>query len=165
MDPKPALAPSEFSAPVSWWGSPSAARSAATSRRSTTGAPRSGAITRQRWRSFRFASVALSRAACRGASVTGNAEPEKARFGSFFGLLRIPSLRSVTLFVAVATFGLFLVYTWLPTFLYDKFHLSLARAGFEASVYPRRSDRCWDCSRERPSPIDLSDALRPRDSG
>src|ERR1019366_7002604 len=70
-------------------------------------------------------------------SVTANAEPEKARFGSFFGLLRIPSLRSVTLFVAVATFGLFLVYTWLPTFLYDKFHLSLARAGFEASVYPQ----------------------------
>ncbi len=69
--------------------------------------------------------------------VTGAAQPEKAHFGSFFGLLRLPSLRSVTLFVAVATFGLFLVYTWLPTFLYDKFHLSLARAGFEASVYPQ----------------------------
>src|SRR5262249_17234895 len=55
----------------------------------------------------------------------------------FFGLLRIPSLRVVTLFVAVATFGLYLVYTWLPTFLYDKFQLGLARAGFEASVYPQ----------------------------
>jgi predicted MFS family arabinose efflux permease len=70
-------------------------------------------------------------------SFSHNTGPEKARFGTFFGLLKIPSLRVVTLFVAVATFGLFLVYTWLPTFLYDKFHLGLARAGFEASVYPQ----------------------------
>lgn len=56
---------------------------------------------------------------------------------SFFGLLRIPTLRVVTAFVAIATFGLFLVYTWLPTFLYDKFSLGMARAGFEASVYPQ----------------------------
>jgi MFS family permease len=46
-------------------------------------------------------------------------------------------LRIVTLFVSIATFGLFLVYTWLPTFLYDKFQLGLGRAGFEASVYPQ----------------------------
>jgi predicted MFS family arabinose efflux permease len=61
----------------------------------------------------------------------------QARFTSFFGLFRIPSLRIVTAFVSIATFGLFLVYTWLPTFLYDKFHLGLGRAGFEASVYPQ----------------------------
>jgi predicted MFS family arabinose efflux permease len=60
---------------------------------------------------------------------------EQARLGVFFRLFRIPSLRTVTLFVAVATFGLFLVWSWLPTFLYDKFHLGLARAGFEASIY------------------------------
>ncbi len=56
---------------------------------------------------------------------------------SFFELLRIPSLRIVALFAAIATFGLFLVYTWLPTFLYDKFSLGLARAGLEASLYPQ----------------------------
>ena len=43
-----------------------------------------------------------------------------------FAFLRCGSCR---LFVAVATFGLFLVWSWLPTFLYDKFHLGLARAG------------------------------------
>ena len=53
------------------------------------------------------------------------------------GLVKIPSLRVVTVFVAVATFGLYLVYTWLPTFLYDRFSLSIARAGFESSVYPQ----------------------------
>ena len=67
----------------------------------------------------------------------GTQGTERARFGTFFGLFRIPSLRVVTTFVAIATFGLFLVYTWLPTFLYDKFRLGLARAGFEASVYPQ----------------------------
>jgi predicted MFS family arabinose efflux permease len=62
-------------------------------------------------------------------------KPVKAPLAAFFRLFRIPSLRMVTLFVSVATFGLFLVWSWLPTFLYDKFHLGLARAGFEASIY------------------------------
>src|SRR5262249_12950437 len=70
-------------------------------------------------------------------SFSTNDSTEKARLGDLFGLLRIPSMRSVTLFISVATFGLFLVYSWLPTFLYDKFHIGLARAGFEASVYPQ----------------------------
>jgi predicted MFS family arabinose efflux permease len=61
--------------------------------------------------------------------------PQNARIRAFLELFRIPSLRIVTLFVSIATFGLFLVWSWLPTFLYDKFHLGLARAGFEASVY------------------------------
>jgi predicted MFS family arabinose efflux permease len=60
---------------------------------------------------------------------------KQGQIRSFLGLFRIPSLRIVTVFVAIATFGLFLVWSWLPTFLYDKFHLGLARAGFEASVY------------------------------
>ena len=52
-------------------------------------------------------------------------------------LFRIPSLRVAITFVAVAAFGLSLVHTWLPTFLYDKFKLGLAGAGFDASVYPQ----------------------------
>lgn len=63
--------------------------------------------------------------------------PPSAPFKSFFQLFRIPSLRIVAIFVAIATFGLYLVYTWLPTFLYDKFSLGLARAGVEASIYPQ----------------------------
>jgi predicted MFS family arabinose efflux permease len=67
----------------------------------------------------------------------GSAVQQPAGLGSFLRLFRIPSLRIVTLFVAVSTFGLYLVYTWLPTFIYDKFAVGLARAGFEASVYPQ----------------------------
>jgi len=62
---------------------------------------------------------------------------QQATVRSFFALFRIPTLRIVTAFASIATFGLFLVYTWLPTFLYDKFGLGLAKAGFEASVYPQ----------------------------
>ncbi len=62
---------------------------------------------------------------------------EKASLVGFTSLFKIPSLLVVTGFIAIGTFGMFLVYTWLPTFLYDKFHLGLARAGFEASVYPQ----------------------------
>jgi predicted MFS family arabinose efflux permease len=69
---------------------------------------------------------------------TGGAQVHQpAGLGSFLELFKIPSLRIVTLFVAVSTFGLYLVYTWLPTFIYDKFDLGLARAGIEASVYPQ----------------------------
>jgi predicted MFS family arabinose efflux permease len=60
-----------------------------------------------------------------------------ARMADFFRLLRIPSLQVVSAFVAVATFGLYLVYTWLPTFLYDKFHLGLELSGREAALYPQ----------------------------
>ncbi len=66
----------------------------------------------------------------------GGAE-SRADAGSFLKLFRIPSLWVVSGFVSIATFGLYLVYTWLPTLLHDKFSLGLARAGFEASVYPQ----------------------------
>jgi predicted MFS family arabinose efflux permease len=56
---------------------------------------------------------------------------------SFLVLLKIPTVQIIAFAIAVATFGLYLVYTWLPTFLYDKFQIGLARAGFEASVYPQ----------------------------
>jgi MFS family permease len=62
---------------------------------------------------------------------------ERANISSFLKLFRIPMVRIMAFTIAVATFGLFLVYTWLPTFLYDKFHIGLAHAGFEASVYPQ----------------------------
>jgi predicted MFS family arabinose efflux permease len=61
----------------------------------------------------------------------------RADASSFLSLFRIPSLWVVSGFVSIATFGLYLVYTWLPTLLHDKFSLGLARAGFEASVYPQ----------------------------
>jgi predicted MFS family arabinose efflux permease len=65
-----------------------------------------------------------------------------ANLTSFFVLFKVPTVRILAFAIAVATFGLFLVYTWLPTFLYDKFQIGLARAGFEASVYPQVGTAC-----------------------
>ena len=65
-----------------------------------------------------------------------------ASLTSFFVLFKVPTVRILAFAIAVATFGLFLVYTWLPTFLYDKFQIGLARAGFEASVYPQVGTAC-----------------------
>jgi predicted MFS family arabinose efflux permease len=62
---------------------------------------------------------------------------QKVRFADFRILGRIPSLITVALLMSVLTFGIYLVYTWLPTMFYDKFHLGLGRAGFEASFYPQ----------------------------
>jgi len=70
-------------------------------------------------------------------SFLAQSNAERANARSFLRLFRIPSLRVVTVFCAIATFGLYLVYTWLPTFLHDKFGLGLARAGVESSVYPQ----------------------------
>jgi len=82
------------------------------------------------------------------------------KVASFLALFKIPSLCVVTAFVSIGTFGLFLVYTWLPTFLYDKFGLGLARAGVEASIYPQigaalgllvggmTADRCYRRAKE-----------------
>ncbi len=66
----------------------------------------------------------------------------KADLTSFLVLFKIPTVRIIAFAVSVATFGLFLVYTWLPTFLFDKFQIGLARAGLEASVYPQIGTAC-----------------------
>jgi len=50
-------------------------------------------------------------------------------------LAKIPSYRFLCLVFTAFTFSLWLLYTWLPDFLYEKFSLGLADAGFEATVY------------------------------
>ena len=66
----------------------------------------------------------------------------KVDLKSFLLLFKVPTLCIITFAITVSTFGLFLVYTWLPTFLYDKFQIGLARAGFEASIYPQLATGC-----------------------
>jgi sugar phosphate permease len=67
---------------------------------------------------------------------------ETVRFSDFQTLCRILSLITVALLMSALTFGIFLVYTWLPTMFYDKFHLGLGRSGFEASFYPQIGSLC-----------------------
>ena len=50
-------------------------------------------------------------------------------------LARIPTYLVLCLISSVFNLTLWLLYTWLPAFLYEKFSLSLAGAGYTATVY------------------------------
>jgi predicted MFS family arabinose efflux permease len=50
-------------------------------------------------------------------------------------LAGIPTYRFLCVVFPAFTFVLWLLYTWLPNFLYEKFSLTLADAGFTATVY------------------------------
>ena len=50
-------------------------------------------------------------------------------------LVRIPSYLFICVVFAAFNFVLWLLYTWLPTFFFEKFRLSLADAGFTATAY------------------------------
>ena len=66
------------------------------------------------------------------------AQIETKKSGAGFAvtvLARVPSYRFVCVVFAAFNFVLYLLYTWLPTFFYEKFSLSLAEAGFTATVY------------------------------
>jgi len=52
-------------------------------------------------------------------------------------LLRIRSFLAVVAFIGVSNFSLFLVYSWLPVIIRDRYSLSVSAAAFEASVYPQ----------------------------
>jgi nitrate/nitrite transporter NarK len=50
-------------------------------------------------------------------------------------LFRIPTYRVLCTIFPLFLFGLWMLYAWLPNFLYEKFALDLAEAGFTAGVY------------------------------
>ena len=52
-------------------------------------------------------------------------------------LVRIPSLLALMGAFACANFVALVLLTWIPTYLYSRFHLSLAMAAFDAAVFPQ----------------------------
>jgi MFS family permease len=52
-------------------------------------------------------------------------------------LVRIPTLLALMGVFACANFVALVLLTWIPTYLYSRFHLSLAMAAFDAAVYPQ----------------------------
>jgi predicted MFS family arabinose efflux permease len=66
-------------------------------------------------------------------------EPTGAVGGAFFGslgnLLRNGSYRWLIVSFIAMSLTNWLVYTWLPLFLYERFHMSLGGAGFSATFY------------------------------
>ena len=74
-------------------------------------------------------------ATLRGAeSAPGNAAAPK--FGSAFGeLMSLRGFRTVVAAFALFSFAGWIVYTWLPAYLYERFGMTLAAAGFSATFY------------------------------
>jgi MFS family permease len=50
-------------------------------------------------------------------------------------LMKVPTYRFICIVVPICFCVFWLLYTWLPLFLYEKFSLSLAQAGFTATAY------------------------------
>jgi MFS transporter, Spinster family, sphingosine-1-phosphate transporter len=50
-------------------------------------------------------------------------------------LLGVPGFAAMTLAFAVLSMANWVVYTWLPFYLYERFHLSLTQAGFSATFF------------------------------
>lgn len=63
-------------------------------------------------------------------------ETKKAGAGLALGeLAKVPTYGLLCLVFPVFVFGLWLIYGWLPNFLHEKFHLDLADAAFNATVF------------------------------
>lgn len=67
-----------------------------------------------------------------------NAEVETKRSGSRLAvleLIRVPTFGILCVTFPVFVFGLWMLYSWLPNFLYEKFALDLSQSAFAATAY------------------------------
>lgn len=60
-----------------------------------------------------------------------------ATWQSVTALMKIKSLLALMGVFACANFVALVLLTWIPSYLYSRFHLNLARAAFDAAVYPQ----------------------------
>jgi MFS family permease len=58
-------------------------------------------------------------------------------FSAIRSLFKIKSLLTLISVFACANYVAMVLLTWMPTYLYSRFHLSLAMAAFDAAVYPQ----------------------------
>jgi MFS family permease len=73
-----------------------------------------------------------------GVGENGNSSSRQAlSWRDIPSLMRIPTLLALMGVFACANFVALVLLTWIPTYLYSKFHLSLAMAAFDAAVYPQ----------------------------
>jgi predicted MFS family arabinose efflux permease len=72
-------------------------------------------------------------------ALTLRREPRRSRaseaVGGFMMLLRSPAFFAIVSAFTAMSVANWLIYTWLPFFLFDRFHLSLSGAGFSATFY------------------------------
>jgi MFS family permease len=75
----------------------------------------------------------------RSAAPAGKADldegPKPRLAASLRALGSLRAFRTLTLIFGVASVANWLVYTWMPVYLYERFHMSLLSAGFSATFY------------------------------
>ena len=72
----------------------------------------------------------------RGVNEEAQVETRKTGSGlALLDLVRVPTYLLLCVVFPLFVFGLWLLYGWLPSFLHDKFELSLADAAFNATAY------------------------------
>jgi predicted MFS family arabinose efflux permease len=72
----------------------------------------------------------------RGKETPMREEAEKPRFWPALGeLLSLPGFKTLLLVFASFSLANWAIYTWLPVYLYERFHMKLAAAGFSATFY------------------------------
>ena len=88
------------------------------------------------------------------------AAPPPAPLSQAVGLLRTPTVRCLMAAFLGANFVAVVLLSWMPKFLYDKFHMTLAMAGFTATVFVQLASMLGS-----PAGGWLADALRRRSAG
>jgi MFS family permease len=88
------------------------------------------------------------------------ATPPSAPMRQALELLRIPTVRCLMGAFLCANFVAVVLLSWMPKFLYDKFHLTLAMAGLTATVFAQLASMIGS-----PAGGWLADAMRQRRSG
>ena len=80
-------------------------------------------------------SVALTRMLRQQVPLSCDVIDRPAFLPALFDLFRIRAFRLFVLAGALGAAAYWAIYAWLPTFLYERFHMSVADAGFSATVY------------------------------
>ena len=75
-------------------------------------------------------------------SMSSGASSNPRFFRSFIELWRLPNFALHCSLTAVASIARWIVYAWLPLYLYERFHQSLAVAGFTATFYLQAASVC-----------------------
>jgi predicted MFS family arabinose efflux permease len=73
----------------------------------------------------------------RAATVESDAEPPPPLGAALAELFRLPSFPTLVIIFGAVSVGDWMIYTWMPAYLFESFHMTLANAGFSSTFYLR----------------------------
>jgi MFS family permease len=73
----------------------------------------------------------------RDASIERNVEPPPPLGAAIAELFRLQSYPTLVVIFGAVSIGDWMIYTWMPAYLFENFHMTLAQAGFSSTFYLR----------------------------